>query len=186
MLLDDDQKSFVPLWFHFRGKMLFLLVTTNVKSGACSLQTTVAPAAHDVSANWDNAKSGRLCLRKRKRLKCAHPGREMLLIYCISPKVTELWKSGLCGCCRLTLTQLSCPFISFKKSAAPAVRLTECQCSSKRWKWRNIAVILWLHRGDTDLTLNKWALSLSPAHIIGLVCTLCTVLLKLPCDSGCN
>lgn len=52
---------------------------------------------------------------KKKRLKCAHPGREMLLIYCISPKVMELWKSGLCGCFRLTLTQLHCPFISFKK-----------------------------------------------------------------------
>lgn len=51
---------------------------------------------------------------KKKRLKCAHPGREMLLIYCISPKVTELWESGLCGSFRLPLTQLHCPFISFK------------------------------------------------------------------------
>lgn len=76
---------------------------------------TVAPAAHDIAANWDNAKSGRHCLRKRNLLKCASPGREMLLIYGMSSKVTKLWESGMCGCFRLTLTQLNCPFIFFKK-----------------------------------------------------------------------
>lgn len=103
---------------------------------------------------------------KKKRLKCAHPGREMLLIYCISPKVTELWESGLCGCFRLALTQLHCPFFSFK-NMKHWYSISQTDTNRSKWCWWNIVLIFWLQRRDTELTLNKWALSLSLTQIIG-------------------
>ncbi len=109
MWLDNNKKYFVlskSYYFSLKQMLKVGTISANYCSSCCIRH----------SSQLGQCKIRSPLSAKKKRLKCAHPGREMLLIYCMSPKVTELWKSGLCGCFRLTLTQLNCPFIFFKKT----------------------------------------------------------------------
>lgn len=108
---------------------------------------------------WHRTQLGQCKIRsplsaKQKRLKC--PGRETLLIRFTSPKVTGWWKSRIRGCFSSTLTQLNCPFISFKeKNAASALRLTSWHSASEGWKWCwwDVAFVYWPQERDTDFSL---------------------------------
>lgn len=85
----------------------------------------------------------------------------MLLIHCVSPKVTQFWKSGLCGCFRLTLTHLSSfHFLSFKNAGGPSHTL------SLRRQRSRLA-------GEISLSFCSFrgGLSLNGSHF----CVLCTV-----------